>query len=114
MYNKKLITALVALIVIPSATMAIGKHINSVTSHKMFSDNLLFDAREQASIVLAQNDKGAPEENENTESGSSANESDGAAEDDKKSPEAESKSPKPFVPSEQIAGEQAVDFPADI
>ena len=41
-------------------------------------------------------------------------ESDAAKDDDKKTPEAGSKPLKPFVPSEQIAGEQAVDFPADI
>ena len=114
MHSKILIAALAALMFSTGATMAIGKGDNSVAPGNILSDGLIFDAKEQASIVLAQNDKRTSEQNDQTESDSATGKSDEAEDDDKKSSEAESKPLKPFVPSEQIAGEQAVDFPADI
>ena len=111
---KNLIAVLAVMAFIPAATMALGKHVGPVAADNMFSGNPIYDAREQAFIVLAQNDEGNPEENEKAESASVPGESESAADDDKKPSEAESKPLKPFVPSEQIAGEQAVDFPADI
>ena len=114
MFGKKLIAALAALIFIPVTTMAIGKHVDVVPQKKLFSDKPIFDAKEEASITLAQNDKRNQEESEKAESDSETDESGVATDDDKQSSEDESKPLKPFVPSEQIAGEQAVDFPADI
>ena len=114
MYGKILIAALAALMFSTVATMAIGKRLDSVAPENIFSDSPIFDAKEQASMFLAQNDKSTSQESEETGSGPATSKSDGAVEDDKKSSEAESKPLKPFVPSEQIAGEQAVDFPADI
>ena len=114
MYNNKLIAVLLALIFIPCAAMAIERHLDSADLGTLFSDNPIFDAKEQSSSILAQNDKSAAPESEKAESEPVTGESEATAEDDKKSSEAESTPPKPFVPSEQIAGEQAVDFPADI
>jgi hypothetical protein len=114
MYSKKRIAALTAIIFIPGAVMAIGMPADSVVLGNLFSVNLVSDAEKKALIVLAQNDKGAPEENEKAESESNTNESDGAAGDDKESSDSEPGPLTPFVPSEQIAGGQAVDFPADI
>ena len=115
MFGKILITALAALMFIPgTTTAAIGRRLDSVAPFNMFSDNPVCDAAKQAFIVLAQNDKRTSEENGKTESEPATGESEAAAADDKKTSDAESKPPAPFVPSEQIAGEQAVDFPADI
>ena len=114
MYSKILIAALAALMFSTVATMAIGKRANSVAPGNILSDGLIFDAKGQTSVVLAQNDESTSEESDQTESDSATGKADEAADDDKKSSEAESKPLKPFVPSEQIAGEQAVDFPADI
>ena len=114
MHSKKLIAALAALIIIPVAAVSFGERIDFAAPDKIFFNNPIFDANEQASIVSAQNDKNTTEDSEKTESEAVTGESEAAAEGDKKSSEAESKPLKPFVPSEQIAGEQAVDFPADI
>lgn len=103
------------LIFIPGATIAFGARIDFAVPDKIFPDNPIFDdAKEQVAIVMAQNDERTAEETEKAESGSETGESESATDDDQKSSGAESKPLKPFVPSEQIAGEQAVDFPADI
>ena len=114
MFCKKPIAALAALIFFVGASMAIGKGVDSVIRYDINSDNPIFDLEELSSILLAQNDKSTSQESEESKSESATGESDAAADDDKKSSETESKPLKPFVPSEQIPGEQAVDFPADI
>jgi hypothetical protein len=72
----------------------------------------------QNSIFMADNDNGTSEDKEKTTSGSetkgSEPESEPAADDKNKSSNAMSKPLEPFVPSEKIPGEQAVDFPVDI
>ena len=72
----------------------------------------------QSSIILAEEDNRNPDDKEKATSGSETNgsgpESKSAAEEDNKSSEATSKPLKPFVPSEKIPGDQAVDFPVDI
>jgi hypothetical protein len=60
----------------------------------------------------AQNDTGDSEKTESPKSNTGTKESE-SAEDDK-SENSKSKPLKPFVPSEKIPGEQAVDFPVDI
>ena len=114
MYRKIRIAALAALIWIPGATMAGEKPFDSFAPKNIFANNPIFDAKPQASMVLAQSDKSTPEDSEKAESESATRESEAVEAENKKLSEDESKPLKPFVPSEQIAGDQAVDFPADI
>jgi hypothetical protein len=69
-------------------------------------------------IVLAVNENGNLDDQEKTTSGSESKSSDPESKsttDDKKDATKEKSKPlKPFVPSEKIPGEQAVDFPVDI
>jgi hypothetical protein len=111
MFNKKLIAALIFIL---GAQMAMGKRVDGTAAYKGFSASLIFFTVNEESIVLAQNDKTASEDSEKSISGSETDESEAAADDEKKSSEAESKILKPFVPSEKIPGDQAVDFPVDI
>ena len=114
MFGKKLIAALAALIFILSAQMAMGKRVDGTATYKGLSANPnLFTANEETT-VLAQNDKTAAEDNKKSKPESGTNGSEAAADDEKKSSEAESKPLEPFVPSEKIPGDQAVDFPVDI
>ena len=76
------------------------------------------NAQKAETIRLAENEANAPNGNDKSraasekEAGKSASESgNGKSEQSKK---AKSKPLKPFVPSEEIAAEQAVDFPVDI
>ena len=64
--------------------------------------------------IKKMHDKTAAEDNKKSEPESGTNGSEAAADDEKKSSEAESKPLEPFVPSEKIPGDQAVDFPVDI
>ncbi len=72
----------------------------------------------QNSIILAENDRGAPDDTEKPAPGSenkrSEPESTSAAAAKDRSAGTEAKPLKPFEPSEKIPGEQAVDFPVDI
>jgi len=114
MFAKKLTAAMAALIFILGAQMAMGIRVDGTTAYKGLSASPNFFTVSGASIVLAQNDKTAPEDSEKSISGSETDRSEAVAEDEEKSSNAESKSLKPFVPSEKIPGEQAVDFPVDI
>lgn len=77
-----------------------------------------FGTTDLESTFLAQNDNGENETAESSKPGSEAKGSEAEskqADDDKsKSSKAKSKPLKPFVPSEKIPGDQAVDFPVDI
>ena len=72
----------------------------------------------QISIVLAANDNSKPDDTEKTTSGSaskgSETESKTTVEGQEKSSNTKPRPLKPFVPSEKIPGDQAVDFPVDI
>ncbi len=72
----------------------------------------------QDSIVLAANDNNKPDDTEKAASGSgskgSETESKPTVEGQEKSSKTKPRSLKPFVPSEKIPGDQAVDFPVDI
>jgi hypothetical protein len=114
MLGIKLTTAMAALIFILGAQLAVGKRVDGATTCKGLSASLNFFAPSGASIVLAQNDKTASEDNEKSTSGSETEKSEAAADEKNKPSEAKSKPLKPFVPSEKIPGEQAVDFPVDI
>ena len=114
MLGKKLIAALAALIFILGAQMAMGKRVDGTATYKGFSVSPFFFTVNEDSIVLAQNDKTVSENSEKSPSGSKTDESGAAADDEKQSLEDKAKPLEPFVPSEKIPGDQAVDFPVDI
>ena len=72
----------------------------------------------QESIVLAANDNNKPDDTEKATSGSETKgseiESKTTVEGKEKSSHTKPRPLKPFVPSEKIPAEQAVDFPVDI
>ena len=118
MFCKKLIAALAALIFILGAPMAMGKRVNAPTTDRQLSEYPTFGAVKRESIIFAQNDSSTSEDKEKTTYGSETNgsgpESESADDDKNKSSNVKSKPLKPFVPSEKIPGDQAVDFPVDI
>jgi len=114
MYSKKLIAAMAVLIFIlcvpvASEMRAIGLDESSGPADVQGSNPLM-----QESIVLAANDNNRPDDTEKATSGSETKGSEPATDDKNKSSNAKSKPLKPFVPSEKIPAEQAVDFPVDI
>ena len=118
MLGKQLTTAMTVLIFSLCSPPAMGKRLDAKATDTGFSENPTFAAVMQESIILAQNDNRTPEDKEKTtsdpETKGSETASEPAADNEEKSSNAESKPLKPFVPSEIIPGEQAVDFPADI
>ena len=114
MFAKKIITMLAVLVFSFFASLAVGKGVPFRATDIERSVGTALGTLNLASIVLAQNDKTAPDENGKSQSGSETDESEPAADDKNKSSNAKSKPLKPFVPSEKIPGDQAVDFPVDI
>ena len=114
MFGNKLIAALAALIFILGAPVAMGEHVDGTAKYKGLSASPNFFTVNGESIVLAQNDKTVSEDSEKSISGPETDKSEAAADDEKKSSNADSKPLAPFVPSEKIPGDQAVDFPVDI
>ena len=109
------------IITVLCAPMVLGKHANTKFTNHAYSESVIFGTIYQESNLLVQNDKSAPDDSDDqtkTSAGSEtkgvASESEPATDDKKKSPNVKSKPLKPFVPSEKIPGEQAVDFPVDI
>jgi hypothetical protein len=115
---NKLIAVTAVLILGLCPPLAMGKRVDAPALENNFSENPTFGAEKEGSIVFTQNDHSTPDDEAKTASGSDTTESkpeSAPANDDKnKSSKAESKPLKPFVPSEKIPGEQAVDFPVDI
>ena len=111
---KKLIPIIAALIFILGAQMAMGKRVDETAAYKGLSAGPNFFTVNEESMVLAQNDQTASEDKDKSISGSETDEPEAEAEDEQKSSDAESKPLKPFLPSEKIPGDQAVDFPVDI
>ena len=103
-----------ALIFILGAQSAVGKRVDGTTAYRGLSASPNFFIAGEASIVLAQNDKTGSEDSKKSTSGSETEESEAAADEKNKPSETKSKPLKPFVPSEKIPGEHAVDFPVDI
>jgi hypothetical protein len=95
-------------------SQALGMGANFLAMDNGHSEGWAFGALNQESIVLAQNDKTASENSEKSPSGSETDGSEAAAGDEKQSSEDKAKPLEPFVPSEKIPGDQAVDFPVDI
>ena len=119
MCGKKLIMVMTSVLILGLCPpLAMGKRVDAPALENDFSENPTFGAEKVGSIVFAQNDNSTPDDETKTTSGSETSESKPEsvpAEDEKnKSSKAESKPLKPFVPSEKIPGEQAVDFPVDI
>ena len=113
MFGKKLIAALVGLIVGFCASLALAQHIQFPAAGISLPEDSAFSNLNSLSIVLAQNDNTAAEDDEKSKTESEPTESESAA-GEKKSSDEESKPLAPFVPSEKIPGDQAVDFPVDI
>ena len=118
MYGKKLITAIAAWIFLMGAPVALGMHpIAPSTDHRR-TESLACGTVMQNSIVLAANDNNKPDDTEKATSGSeskgSETESKPTVEGKEKSSKTKPRPLKPFVPSEKIPGDQAVDFPVDI
>lgn len=118
MFGKKLIAALALLIFSSCASPALGKQVNLPAAGIERPAGPASGTIDLESNVLAQNDNSADEKTENS---SSSSETKGAGTDSKStnaekdnSTKEKSKPLKPFVPSEKIPGEQAVDFPVDI
>ena len=114
MFGKKLIAVMVVLTFILVAPMAMGKCVNAPATDKELSECPAFFVESREPIVLAQNDDATAGEGKKSKSESETSESEPAADDKNKSSNAVSKPLEPFVPSEKIPGEQAVDFPVDI
>ena len=114
MPGKKLIAVLAIWIFCLGMSQALGKGANFPAMDNGYPEGPAFGTLNLETTVWAQNDKTAAEDNEKAQSGPETDESEAAADDEKKSSEAESKPLKPFVPSEKIPGDQAVDFPVDI
>jgi len=113
MFGKKIIAALAALIFSFCASLALGKGADFAALSVDRSKEPAFTSLYPDSIVLAQNDNTAPDDNEKSKSESETKESE-RDDGEKKSSKATSKPLEPFVPSEKIPGDQAVDFPVDI
>ena len=113
MFGKKLIAALVGLIVGFCASLALTQHIQFPAAGISLPEDSAFSNLNSLSIVLAQNDNTAAEDDEKSKTESEPTESESVAGEKKSSDEA-SKPLAPFVPSEKIPGDQAVDFPVDI
>ncbi|MGB5746931.1 MAG: hypothetical protein WBM69_08115 [Desulfobacterales bacterium] len=115
---SKLIAVTAASILLMSAPVASGMRAMGLDESSGQADIQGSKPLKQNSIVLAENDDNTSDDKEKTSSGSetkgSEPGSEPAADDKNKSSNATSKPLKPFVPSEKIPGEQAVDFPVDI
>jgi len=114
MLGKKLIAGLAIWIFCLCMSQALGKGANSPAMDNCHSGSPAFGTLNLESIVLAQNDQTASEDSEKSPSGSKTDGSGAAADEEKQSSEDKAKPLKPFVPSEKIPGDQAVDFPVDI
>ena len=113
MLGKKLITVLAIWIFCLCMSQALGKGASFPAMDSGYPAGLPFGSLNLESIVLAQNDS-TDDDGEKPKSESDAKDSETADKDEKKSSETAPKPLKPFVPSEKIPGDQAVDFPADI
>ena len=93
---------------------AFGKGANFPAMDNGHSEGPAFGTLNLESKILVQNDKTASEDSDKSISGPETDESEATAEDEQKSSEDKAKPLEPFVPSEKIPGDQAVDFPVDI
>jgi hypothetical protein len=118
MCGKKLIAVTAASIFLMGVPVALSMRSNALDESHGPANMQGSNSLKQNSIVLAANENYKPDDAEKAASGSgskgSETESKPATDDKNKSSNAKSKPLKPFVPSEKIPGDQAVDFPVDI
>ena len=114
MLGKKLIAVMAIWIFCLCMSQALGKGANFLAMDNGHSEGWAFATLNPESTVLAQNDDARVDDSERSKSGSKTDGSEAAADDEKKSSEDKPKPLEPFVPSEKIPGDQAVDFPVDI
>ena len=118
MYGKKLIAAMAAWIFLTSVPVALGMRSIALDESPGLTDKQGSSPLKQNSILLAANDNNKPGDTEKAASGSeskgSETESKPTVESKEKSSKTKPRPLKPFVPSEKIPGDQAVDFPVDI
>ena len=118
MYGKELIAAMVAWIFLMGVPVALGMRSNALAESPGPADMRGSNPLKQESIVLAANENNKPDDTEKAASGSGSKgseiESKTTVEGKEKSSDTKPKPLKPFVPSEKIPGDQAVDFPVDI
>jgi len=113
--------AMAVIVTVLCTPMVLGKRANTLFTNHAYSESVIFGNIYQESNLLVQNDKTAPDDSDDQKKTGADSEAKGAVpesepvtDDKKKSPNVKSKPLKPFVPSEKIPGEQAVDFPVDI
>ena len=114
MLGKKLIAVMAALIFSFSVSLAVAKGAPFRATAIGRPEGPAFGTLNLESKILVQNDKTASEDSDKSISGPETDESEATAEDEQKSSEDKAKPLEPFVPSEKIPGDQAVDFPVDI
>jgi hypothetical protein len=118
MCGKKLIAVTAASIFLMGVPVALGMRSIALDESPGPADRQDSNPLKQNSIVLAANDNSKPDDTEKAASGSeskgSETESKPTVEGREKSSKTKPRPLKPFVPSEKIPGDQAVDFPVDI
>ena len=118
MYGKKLIAVTAASIFFMGVPVALGMRCIALDESPGLADRQGSSPLKQNSIVLAANDNIEPNDAEKAASGSgskgSKTETKPTVEGQEKSSKTKPRPLKPFVPSEKIPGDQAVDFPVDI
>ena len=112
MHRMKTIAAIWVLMFGMSALPALGRPIELPAADSGRMEVSIRGAIYAEQILWAQNDTGEKEKTESSKPGDDTQESESAEDDKTKT--TKSKPLKPFVPSEKIPGEQAVDFPVDI
>jgi hypothetical protein len=115
---SKIIAVMAASIFLMSVPVALGMRSIALDESPGLADKQGSSPLNQNSIVLAANDNNEPDDAEKAASGSGSKESETESKPTVESQEKSSKTKprplKPFVPSEKIPGDQAVDFPVDI
>ncbi len=112
------IPALAVSMLIMTAPMAQGMHSFAPGENPARREVMPSTTVWQKPIMLAQNEESTAADKDRTETGTKdrGSEAESGSATDHKDPSAKSKTAplKPFKPSEEIAAEQAVDFPVDI
>ena len=114
MDKMKTIVATIILILGVSIAPVMGRLGDSPDADSGQLKGPAFDAIYPEHVFWAQNDTGENEKTDGSKSGAETKKSESTDDDKGKTSKSKSKPLKPFVPSEKIPGEQAVDFPVDI
>ena len=118
MKSKKIILGLILLTFTMGASVTIGRsyHVPDINTVRIESirtlkikQNAIVVAENEPDLAESESKPAADKKNRASGSGEKITENSSKSSDDEKT-----KPLKPFVPSEEIAAEQAVDFPIDI